>query len=78
MCFSCHQPEKLQEKFWAHDVHSIKLPCANCHTLHPAQDKMKEITPKDRVKLCVDCHGEQQKHKEAREKQLATEQKDKQ
>ncbi|MGQ0286479.1 cytochrome c nitrite reductase pentaheme subunit [Pasteurellaceae bacterium 22721_9_1] len=77
VCFSCHQPEKLKEKFWAHDVHSIKLPCADCHTLHPAKDKMKEIKPKERVKLCVDCHSEQQKQKEAREKQLSTEQKDK-
>jgi len=78
VCFSCHQPEKLQEKFWAHDVHSIKLPCANCHTLHPEKEAMKGIAVKERVKLCVDCHSEQQKNKEAREKQLATEQKDKQ
>lgn len=77
VCFSCHQPEKLQEKFWAHDVHSIKLPCASCHTLHPAQDKMKNTEPKDRVKLCVDCHGKQQKYKEEREKQPITERKDK-
>ncbi|WP_386692563.1 MULTISPECIES: cytochrome c nitrite reductase pentaheme subunit [unclassified Lonepinella] len=64
VCFSCHQPEKLQEKFWAHDVHSIKLACASCHTLHPKQDAMKDIQPKARVKLCVDCHGKQQKQKE--------------
>lgn len=75
VCFSCHKPEKLQEVFWAHDVHSVKLPCANCHTLHPEQDKMKSIQPKERVKLCVDCHSEQQKHKEA--SQQVTEQKDK-
>ncbi|MDH2927765.1 cytochrome c nitrite reductase pentaheme subunit [Lonepinella koalarum] len=64
VCFSCHQPEKLQEKFWAHDVHSIKLACASCHTLHPKQDAMKDIQPKARVKLCVDCHSKQQKLKQ--------------
>ncbi|MCK3657695.1 cytochrome c nitrite reductase pentaheme subunit [Pasteurellaceae bacterium Pebbles2] len=77
VCFSCHQPEKLQEKFWAHDVHAMKLACASCHTLHPAQDKMQDIKPKERVKLCVDCHGEQRKLKEEQEKMLS-EKKDKQ
>ncbi|OOF68769.1 cytochrome c nitrite reductase pentaheme subunit [Rodentibacter caecimuris] len=61
VCFSCHQPEKLREKLWAHDVHAMKLPCASCHTLHPKEEPMKGIQPKQRVKLCVDCHGEQQK-----------------
>ena len=60
VCFSCHQPEKLRESLWAHDVHAMKLPCASCHTLHPQTDAMKEIAPKDQVKLCVDCHGKQQ------------------
>ncbi|WP_273402431.1 cytochrome c nitrite reductase pentaheme subunit [Actinobacillus porcinus] len=77
VCFSCHQPEKLQEKFWAHDVHSIKLPCASCHKVHPEKEPMKGIESKERVKLCVDCHGEQQKQKEAREQQSTTEKKDK-
>ncbi len=61
VCFACHQPAKLREKLWAHDVHAMKLPCASCHTLHPKDDAMKGIQPKNRVKLCVDCHGEQQK-----------------
>lgn len=60
VCFACHQPEKLREKFWVHDVHAMKLPCASCHTLHPTEDAMKDIKPKERVKLCVDCHGKQQ------------------
>lgn len=60
VCFSCHQPEKLREKLWAHDVHAMKLPCASCHTLHPKKDAMAEISHKDQVKLCVDCHGKQQ------------------
>ena len=64
VCFSCHMPDKLQEKFWAHDVHSLKLACSSCHTLHPEKDKMKEIQPKERVKLCVDCHSQQQKEKQ--------------
>lgn len=46
VCFSCHQPEKLRESLWAHDVHAMKLPCASCHTLHPQTDAMKEIAPK--------------------------------
>ena len=85
VCFSCHQPDKLREKLWAHDVHAMKLPCASCHTLHPKDEAMKGISPKNRVKLCVDCHGEQQKRKAAKEAQLkemhstdsVTEQKDK-
>lgn len=66
VCFACHQPAKLREKLWAHDVHAMKLPCASCHTLHPKDDAMKGIQPKNRVKLCVDCHGEQQKRKAAK------------
>lgn len=65
VCFACHQPKKLQEKLWAHDVHAMKLPCASCHTLHPESDAMKGIKPKEQVKLCVDCHGEQQKRLES-------------
>lgn len=75
VCFSCHQPKDLREKFWAHDVHAMKLPCASCHTLHPEKEAMKGIEVKERVKLCVDCHGEQRARKEAAEKM--TEQKDK-
>ncbi|KGQ69892.1 cytochrome C nitrite reductase [Chelonobacter oris] len=60
VCFSCHQPEKLRESLWAHDVHAMKLPCASCHTLHPKTDPMQDIPHKDQVKLCVDCHGKQQ------------------
>ena len=81
VCFACHQPDKLREKLWAHDVHAMKLPCASCHTLHPKDEAMKGIKPKERVKLCVDCHGEQQKRKATQEnadKQSSTEQKDKQ
>ena len=80
VCFACHQPAKLREKLWAHDVHAMKLPCASCHTLHPKDDAMKGIQPKNRVKLCVDCHGEQQKRKAAKDAQSqtqSTEQKDK-
>ncbi|TDQ57866.1 respiratory nitrite reductase-specific menaquinol--cytochrome-c reductase complex subunit NrfB precursor [Mesocricetibacter intestinalis] len=80
VCFSCHKPQDLREKFWAHDVHAMKLPCASCHTLHPKKDAMAEIQPKQRVKLCVDCHGEQQKRKQAQsgqDMQPLTEAKDK-
>lgn len=69
VCFACHKPEKLREKFWAHDVHAMKLPCTSCHTLHPEHDAMKDIQPKQRVKLCVDCHGKQQAIREEKAKQ---------
>ncbi|PJG82818.1 cytochrome c nitrite reductase pentaheme subunit [Caviibacterium pharyngocola] len=77
VCFSCHRPDKLREKLWAHDVHAMKLPCASCHTLHPKKDAMDGIEKKEQVKLCVDCHGEQQKRKEAQANTESTEQKDK-
>ncbi|MEE6075775.1 cytochrome c nitrite reductase pentaheme subunit [Avibacterium paragallinarum] len=76
VCFSCHRPEKLREKLWAHDVHAMKLPCAACHTLHPEKDAMKGIEKKQRVKLCVDCHGEQQKRKALKDLDPTSEQKD--
>lgn len=60
VCFACHNPEQLRDKFWPHDVHAMKAPCATCHTLHPTQDKMKTLKHKDYVKLCVDCHSKQQ------------------
>ncbi|TCP95536.1 respiratory nitrite reductase-specific menaquinol--cytochrome-c reductase complex subunit NrfB precursor [Cricetibacter osteomyelitidis] len=60
VCFSCHKPEQLREKLWAHDVHAMKLPCAACHTLHPEKEAMKDLPKKQQVKLCVDCHGKQQ------------------
>ncbi|CDF98794.1 cytochrome c nitrite reductase pentaheme subunit [Avibacterium paragallinarum] len=78
VCFSCHRPEKLREKLWAHDVHAMKLPCAACHTLHPEKDAMKGIEKKQRVKLCVDCHGEQQKRKALKDLDPTTKQKDSQ
>lgn len=57
VCFACHNPDKLREVFWAHDTHANKMACVNCHQLHPEQEPMKGIEPKQRVKLCVDCHG---------------------
>ena len=47
-------------KLWAHDVHAMKLPCAKLHIRFTLKDAMKGIQPKQRVKLCVDCHGKQQ------------------
>lgn len=61
VCFACHNPNKLREKFWVHDVHAMKLPCAACHQLHPTKDPMQGINKKNQVRLCVDCHGKQQK-----------------
>lgn len=76
VCFSCHRPEKLREKLWAHDVHAMKLPCAACHTLHPEKDAMKGVERKAQVKLCVDCHGEQQKRQALKDLDPANKQKD--
>lgn len=56
VCVACHSPEKLREKFWAHDTHVTKISCTNCHELHPEKDPMKGIAEKDRIKLCVNCH----------------------
>ncbi|QLB18373.1 cytochrome c nitrite reductase pentaheme subunit [Mannheimia granulomatis] len=56
VCIACHTPEKLREKFWAHDTHATKISCTNCHELHPEKEPMKAISEKDRIKLCVDCH----------------------
>ncbi|AWX16005.1 cytochrome c nitrite reductase pentaheme subunit [Mergibacter septicus] len=60
ICFSCHNPDQLRQKFWVHDVHAVKLSCANCHTLHSAQDRMKQLNEKQRIKLCVNCHSKLQ------------------
>ncbi|KMK51413.1 cysteine dioxygenase [[Actinobacillus] muris] len=58
VCFACHSPEKLRETFWAHDTHAAKISCTNCHMIHPEKEAMKGIEPKQRIKLCVDCHTE--------------------
>ena len=60
VCMSCHQPEKLREAFWPHDVHMLKLSCVSCHQLHPKTDPMHGLDDKGRVKICVDCHRRQQ------------------
>lgn len=60
VCFACHQPDKMRDKLWAHDVHAMKIPCAACHQLHPQRDPMQALAPKQQVKLCVDCHAKQQ------------------
>jgi cytochrome c-type protein NrfB len=60
VCLSCHLPEKLQQAFWPHDVHLAKVSCASCHQLHPTTNTMKELNDKGRIKLCVDCHRQQQ------------------
>ena len=60
VCLSCHLPETLQKAFWPHDVHLAKVSCASCHTLHPQQDKVQGLGDKGRIKLCVDCHRQQQ------------------
>ncbi|NUU66658.1 cytochrome c nitrite reductase pentaheme subunit [Enterobacteriaceae bacterium BIT-l23] len=60
VCFACHQPEALREAFWPHDVHAATLTCSGCHRLHPDKDRVTMLNDKARVRLCVDCHREQQ------------------
>lgn len=59
VCMSCHEPDKLRESFWQHDVHITKIACSNCHILHPKTDPMDGISEDKsaKIKLCVDCHG---------------------
>ncbi|GKX64320.1 cytochrome C nitrite reductase pentaheme subunit [Pragia fontium] len=64
VCMSCHQPEKLRTALWAHDVHILKTSCASCHQLHPSADPVKGLDQKGQIKLCVDCHSQQQLQKE--------------
>jgi cytochrome c-type protein NrfB len=59
VCMSCHEPEKLRESFWQHDVHVTKIACSNCHVLHPTSDPMEGMNENKsaKIKLCVDCHS---------------------
>lgn len=53
VCFSCHQPDNLREKFWAHDVHAMKLPCAACHSLHQKEDPVQKLEKKSGLKYVL-------------------------
>ena len=59
VCFSCHEPQKLQAAFWPHDVHANKISCTACHQLHPQDDTVLKIEKKDQPALCVSCHQKQ-------------------
>lgn len=63
-CMDCHQPSKLQEYSWTHDVHAKNLTCSNCHDVHASQAKVLGLERKERIKLCVDCHSDITKLKE--------------
>ncbi|EEX66594.1 MULTISPECIES: cytochrome c nitrite reductase pentaheme subunit [Vibrio] len=58
VCMDCHQPEKLREKSWTHDVHAKNLTCSNCHTVHAMDAKVLSFDHKQKIKLCVDCHSD--------------------
>ncbi|UTV26700.1 cytochrome c nitrite reductase pentaheme subunit [Photobacterium atrarenae] len=60
-CVECHTPQVMREASWTHDVHATTLSCASCHTVHPVADPMAGISRKSKIKLCVDCHSDQQK-----------------
>ncbi|AFJ48151.1 cytochrome c nitrite reductase pentaheme subunit [Shimwellia blattae] len=60
VCLTCHQPDALQQIFWPHGVHITRVTCAGCHTLHSRQEPMRALDDKGRIRICVDCHREQQ------------------
>lgn len=55
-CMQCHNPERLRQTEWTHDVHYQKINCSSCHQLHQIIDPIKNISAKKRIQLCVDCH----------------------
>jgi len=57
-CTDCHQPPKLREYSWTHDVHAKNLTCSNCHDVHASDAKVLGLERKGRIKLCVDCHSD--------------------
>ena len=57
-CTDCHQAPELREYSWTHDVHAKNLTCSNCHDVHATKAKVLEFEPKQRIKLCVDCHAD--------------------
>lgn len=56
-CMDCHSPESISTIEWTHDVHFTDVICSSCHDLHDDVDKMKKISPTDRILICIDCHG---------------------
>ncbi|MGL5948816.1 MAG: cytochrome c nitrite reductase pentaheme subunit [Aeromonas sp.] len=60
VCLSCHTPSDLRQVFWAHDVHTTKLLCTNCHSLHQPTEPMVGLSEGKKIGLCVDCHQKQQ------------------
>jgi len=65
VCMSCHEPKPLREALWSHDVHVSRVTCVSCHQLHPDKDPMRGTTESQRIKLCVDCHGELHRTRQA-------------
>ncbi len=70
-CMSCHEIEPMRKALWAHDVHITRTVCTNCHQLHPSKDPVKGLASKDRIKLCVDCHGKLHQEAKAAKEKLA-------
>ncbi|WP_019615594.1 multiheme c-type cytochrome [Psychromonas ossibalaenae] len=62
-CIACHTPQKLRQSEWTHDVHFKQINCVSCHQLLAPVDPIHDISRKDRIKLCVDCHSSADKSK---------------
>lgn len=60
LCMGCHNQESLRTAFWPHDVHANKLSCSDCHSVHLAEDPIKnKVNVEDnKVQLCLDCHNQ--------------------
>ncbi len=64
LCTDCHQPHRLRNASWTHDVHAKNLTCSNCHDVHANKAKVLGLGDKERIKLCVDCHSDMNQQKE--------------
>ncbi|WP_375750104.1 multiheme c-type cytochrome [Vibrio sp. HN007] len=49
-CLDCHEPTKLQEASWTHDVHALNLTCSNCHDVHLKGGKQARLVKKRKPK----------------------------
>lgn len=56
MCLTCHDNETLAAADWTHNVHAVRVSCAQCHQLHPESDPMLSLNRQQHSQLCVTCH----------------------
>lgn len=56
VCLTCHDNETLADADWTHNVHAVRVGCAQCHQLHPESDPMLSLSRQQHSQLCVTCH----------------------